>query len=194
MSAADMMGGGRRVGGVAWVAGRHAAAAMVALAAVLLAAAVVLLGGGGGAGGHHHGAAARVVAVAGGLLRVDAVTEDAPMRMAGMPMPSGPNVKDVPRGFRRFTVAVTLLARGGRGMHVTPDRFRLTAAGQAPRVPIDDDRDDVYVPGGTSYPRELTFDVPRAVTAARLSVRGGAQSIGLRLGAAPAAGADHAHR
>jgi hypothetical protein len=171
-----------------WIAGWRGAAAVVAFAALLVACALLLLGTEGRSGGHDHGA--QVVAVPGGFMRVDAVTPDAPMKMAGMPMPSGPNVKDVPKGFRRFTVAVTLFASGGHGLHVTPDRFRISAAGQAPRRPVDDDRDDVYVPDGTAYPRELTFDVPSATRNVELSFLPGGEAATLRLGQAPAG---HAH-
>ena len=112
--------------------------------------------------------------------------------MGGMPMPRGPNMRHVPHGYRRFTVAVTLLARDEKGMHVTPDRFRISASGTAPSAPIDDDRDDVWVPAGTSYPRELTFDVKQAATTAALTMRGAERSITLALGPAPAA-SGHAH-
>jgi len=165
---------------------------MAALAAALLATAVALLGTGGGSTVPHHAAGQRVVAVPGGLLRVDAVTPDSPMSMGGMPMPSGPNVKDVPRGYRRFTMSVTLFARHGRGMHVAPGNFRLIVSGRPPRAPIDDDRDDVYVPDGTTYPRELTFDVPAKVTSARLTVAGGDEAVVVPLRQQPA-GREHSH-
>jgi hypothetical protein len=192
MSAARTTSRERRAGGTAWIAGRRAALATAAFAVALLVGAVVLLGT-GGSDGHGHGTVARVVAVPGGAMRIDSITPDTPMTMSGMPMPSGPNVKDVPTGFRRFTVAVTLFAEGSRGMHVTPDRFRITAAGKAPRPPIDDDRDDVYVPRGTAYPREVTFDVPKHAKTAKLTIQGGERAIALRLGAAPPAPGDHAH-
>lgn len=185
MSAARMARGGGPIDGTEWVAGRRGATAMVALAAALLATAVALLGTGGGSTGHHHAAAPRVIAVPGGLLRVDAVTPDSPMSMGGMPMPSGPNVKDVPRGYRRFTMSVTLFARHGHGMHVAPGNFRLTVRGRPPQAPIDDDRDDVYVPDGTSYPREMTFDVPRSATTAKLTAAGADAAVTLPLGRAP---------
>jgi hypothetical protein len=192
MSDARTAPGGGRLDGREWTAGRRGTAAMAALAAALFATAAALLGTGGGSNGHHH-AAARVVAVPGGLLRVDAVTPDSPMSMGGMPMPSGPNVKDVPRGYRRFTVSVTLFARHGRGMHVAPGNFRLVVHGRPPRAPIDDDRDDVYVPYGTTYPRELTFDAPEKVTSARLTVAGADEAVVVPL-RREFAGREHAHR
>jgi len=166
-----------------WGAGRRATVALGALLAALLVLGAALLGTRHAPVGHH--GAADAVALKGGLLRVDAVTPDRPMRMAGMPMGSGPNMKDVPKGFRRFTVSVTLVAGDGDGLRVSPASFRVSARGVAPRRPIDDDTDVVVVPPRTSFPRELTFDVPQVARDVRLTVQGGEHPVPLTLAAAP---------
>jgi hypothetical protein len=197
MSIAEITGTERTMADTAWIGGGRAAVALVALTAALLAAGALLLGA--GVAPHRHGGAAARASIAfpGGVLRVDGVSEDHRMTakdMGGMPMPKGPGVKDIPPGHRRFTITVTVGAEAPGGVHITPDRFRLAAPGAPPAAPRDDDRDDVFVPAGAAFARDLSFDVPQRARTAELTIRGGDRSIPLRLGAAPAAeGHGHQH-
>ena len=197
MNSAEIVGRERAMADTAWIGSGRAAAALLALTAALLAAGAVLLGPGGAP--HRHGGAVARAAVAfpGGVLRVDGVSEDHRMTakdMGGMPMPKGPGVKDIPPGHRRFTITVTVAAEARGGVHITPGRFRLAAPGASPAAPRDDDRDDVYVPAGAAFARDLSFDVPERARTAALTISGGERSIPLRLGAAPAtAGHGHQH-
>src|SRR4051812_4092873 len=139
----------------AGIAGRRAVVALLAAIAALLGAGALMLGGGRGAEGHGHGTATSGVALPGGVLRVDSVTPEAPMQMHGMPMGTGPGMKNVPKGERRFTVAVTVFAGEGKGLRVAAEHFSVSADATAPRRPIDDDTDVVFVPAGASFPRRL---------------------------------------
>lgn len=173
-----------------WIQGRRGAVALAALSAALLAVGALVLGVRSAPDDHGHATVG--ASLPGGYLRVDSVTADTPMKMAGMPMGKGPNMKDVPKGSRRFTVAVTLFAREGDGVRVSANRFRVSADGAPSTPPIDDDTDAVFVPRGASFPRQLTFDVPTRSRRVTLAVSGGDHAIPLALGPAPAGGhGDH---
>src|SRR3954451_2182521 len=142
--------GARSRGG--WVA-----VALVALTAALLASTALLVGG---AASRQEAVDAASATFPGGTLHLDGVTAQHQMTakdMGGMPMPKSPAVHAVPRGYRQFTISITVSARAPEGVRVTPDSFRLVVPGKPPATPIDDDTDVIFVPAGAAFPRDLTF-------------------------------------
>lgn len=134
------------------------------------------------------------VEVPGGLMRVDKVTPEhmAPMQMGkfakqGMNM-SMPKLDMVPDGYRRFTVDVTLIARGGN-IGYGSDDFTLSREGEKTRL-VRSQLGEGSVENGSSVAGNLVFQVPEKAKGVTLEFDGG-RPVGLDLPASK--GENHGH-
>lgn len=132
------------------------------------------------------------VEVAGGTLRVDAVTPEtmAPMQAdkfaaSGMNM-SAMGMDMAPEGERRFTVEVTLEASGGDLGYAAED-FRVEGEGTEPSAPIRGTPESATVPDGAAVSGTLLFQVPEEAKDLTLVLDGGRP---VALDAGPPAGED----
>jgi hypothetical protein len=139
-----------------------------------------------------------LVAVPGGLLRVDRVIPEHMAAMdaggfarAGMNM-SGMGIDMAPQGYRRFTVELTLVGQVNGGLHYSADQFRLTGRGMEETGTYRHQPGAAVVPRGTATSVSLTFQVPDGASELSLHFRDGERPIALDLGPAGEQGG-HAH-
>src|ERR687885_165684 len=130
------------------------------------------------------------VEVPGGLLRVDRVIPEhlAPMHnnkfgQSGMSM-SAMGIDVPPKGYRRFTVEITLAAEARAGLHSTAGQFHLTGKGMSETGTLRHRLGDGVIPSGSASSGSLTFQVPETASDLQLSFRGGERPIALPLGPA----------
>lgn len=171
----------RRRPGLPGLRGARIERSLLARVGLVLAIAVVLVVGVSGLlvdrSGGEAAAVGEVIEIDGGELRVDAVrywNQSQHMRtMPGMKMPD-----PLPKGYRRFWVDVTMLARGGPGIRVEPAAFAVAApAGGQPIGPHwSSDGLERILPGaeGTLM---LLFQVPEGQQDVLLLVPGTSRSI-----------------
>ncbi len=167
-------------------AARHAAL-MPALAMLAALGLVMwsLLGSGGAHGSQAAAHAGETVAVPGALVRVDQVMPEhmAPMHgdkfaRSGMNM-SGMGMDMAPPGYRRFTVAITLVGQASDGLRYSEDWFRLTGQGMTETGVYRHQFGTGAVPRGSAVSGSLTFQVPEGASGLLLHVRGGERPIAL---------------
>lgn len=119
------------------------------------------------------------VEVPGGLMRVDKVTPEhmAPMQMdkfakKGMNM-SGMVPDMTPKGFRRFSVDVTLVGQESGGLAYSVDRFRISGEGTKETKPLRGEFEPGTVPEGSVVSGTMIFQVPEDAKGLRMSFDGG---------------------
>ena len=154
---------------------------LLARAGLVLAIAVAAVVGVSGLhadrGGDEAAAVGEVIGISGGELRVDAVRYwdqgQHMQQMPGMKMPD-----PLPKGYRRFWVDVTMLARGGHGVRYEPAAFAVAAAEGGERIGPHWSSDglDVIAPGAQATAM-LLFQVPEEQQDLLLTVPGTSRSI-----------------
>lgn len=118
------------------------------------------------------------VAVPGGALLVEKVTPEhmAAMKMGkfgqqGMNM-AMPNMDMAPDGYARFSVNVTLEARGGE-LAYAPEDFRLSGEGFDADGPVRSQLGEGAVPDGSAVSGSLVFQAPEGAKGLTLEFDGG---------------------
>lgn len=116
--------------------------------------------------------------VPGGALLVEKVTPEhmASMKMGkfgqqGMNM-AMPNMDMAPDGYTRFSVNVTLEARGGE-LDYTPEDFRLSGEGLKTDGPVRSQLGEGVVPEGSAVSGNLVFEAPEKAKGLTLEFDGG---------------------
>ena len=119
-------------------------------------------------------------AVPGGTLRVEKVMPEhmAPMKMGkfgqqGMNM-AMPNMDMAPDGYTRFTVNVTLEARGGE-LAYAPEDFRLSGEGFETDGPVRSQLGQGAIPDGSAVSGNLVFQAPEKAEGLTLEFDDGRQ-------------------
>lgn len=186
-------------------AGREVPRHRVFLGALILslAALAALAAGGWGVVASLTGEAppARVgedAAVPGGLLRVEGVTPEhmAPMQSSkfsagGMNM-SSMGMDMAPKGYERFAVEVTLVARGG--LEYAPEDFRLSGKGVKDHEPVRAQLGKGEVPDGSAVSGNLVFQAPDGAKGLTLEFDGGRPvALDLPAGEGGSEGGGHGH-
>lgn len=127
------------------------------------------------------------VEVPGGLLRVDRVIAEsmAPMQAdkfarSGMSM-AAMGMDMAPKGYRRFTVEVTLVGQAGGGLRYAADQFRLSGQGAPETGPLRHHLGDGLVPAGATLAGQLVFQAPETAGGLLLRFAGGGRAIALDL-------------
>lgn len=118
------------------------------------------------------------VEVPGGLLRVEKVTPEsmAPMQMSSAQAPSGSageGMERAPKGYRRFTVEVTLVGRESGGFAYSADDFRLTGEGVKESGVVRSQLAAGTLPEGSAIAGGLVFQAPKEAKGLTLSFDGG---------------------
>lgn len=134
-------------------------------------------------------------AVPGGTLLVEKVTPEhiAPMKMGkfgqqGMNM-AMPNMDMAPDGYARFSVNVTLEARGGE-LAYAPEDFRLSGEGFKADGPVRSQLGEGAVPDGSAVSGNLIFQAPEKAEGLTLEFDDG-RPVALDLPASKADGHGH---
>lgn len=120
------------------------------------------------------------VRVSGGTLRVDRIIPEnmAPLHSdkfahSGMSM-SGMGMDMAPKGQRRFSVEITLIATGAGGLHYSASQFRVTGKDMEPTGPHRQQLGDGRLARGSAVSSTLTFQAPE--NASQLVLRYGADA------------------